>query len=180
MNNEVKTYAVGNGEITLSASDAEELRIMLQTEHVRSVMESVVHDNLGDLNLPGKRCERALVDWLTEAFGDYVTLDPETDIYVIETAEDIMFGRAEDLGWYDQERDEPTEKPAVEDPTEECRVTVGGTTVILQRYGKNDYGACFTDDPGNDTHGSSVRGSFVDIVKEVCDTLLIMRRNNNE
>ena len=96
----IKTYAVGNGEITLSDSDAEELRIILQTEHVRSVMASIVHNNINDLNLPGKRCERSLVDWLTNAFGEYITIDPETDIHVIETAEDMMFGRADNLGWY--------------------------------------------------------------------------------
>lgn len=103
MNSKVKTYAVGSGEITLTASDAEELRIMLQREHVHSVMEAVVHDNIDNLKLPGKRCERALADWLTEAFGEYVTIDPETDIHVIETAEDLMFGRAEDLGWYGED-----------------------------------------------------------------------------
>lgn len=99
----IKTYAVGNGEITLSDTDAEELRIILQTEHVRNVMASIVRNNIGDLNLPGKRCERSLIDWLTDAFGEYITIDPETDIHVVETAEDMMFGRAEELGWYGDE-----------------------------------------------------------------------------
>ena len=171
MKSNVKTFAVGSGEITLTASDAEELRIMLQRDHVHSVMEALVHDNLDDLKLPGKRCERALADWLTEAFGEYITIDPETDIHVIETAEDLMFGRAEDLGWCDQEHDDPAEDtPAEDEPTEECRV-VGcrgdSETIIIQRYGQNDYGAWFTDDPDDESSGSSVRGTLVDIIGEV-------------
>lgn len=97
----IKTYAVGNGEITLSDTDAEELRIILQTEHVRNVMASIVHDNINDLNLPGKRCERSLVDWLTKWFSEYITIDPETHLNVIEAAEDVMFGKVHDLGWCD-------------------------------------------------------------------------------
>lgn len=170
MNSEIRTYEVGSGEITLTASDAEELRIMLQRDHVHSVMEAVVHANIDDLKLPGKRCERALADWLTEAFGEYVTIDPETDIHVIETAEDLMFGRAEDLGWCDQERDDHADEhneSACEDPTEECRVEVNGMTIVLQRYGKNDYGTWMTDDPSDSSSGMSIRGTFADILHEV-------------
>lgn len=166
----IKTYAVGNGEITLSDTDAEELRIILQTEHVRNVMASIVRNNISDLNLPGKRCERSLVDWLTDAFGEYITIDPETDIHVTETAEDMMFGRAEDLGWCDQERDDHADEhneSACEDPTEECRVEVNGMTIVLQRYGKNDYGTWITDDPSDSSSGTSIRGTFANILHEV-------------
>lgn len=165
----IKTYAVGNGEITLSDSDAEELRIILQTEHVRNVMASIVHNNINDLNLPGKRCERSLVDWLTNAFGEYITIDPETDIHVTETAEDMMFGRADELGWYGEKKTGSL-APAEDEPTEECRI-VGcrgdSDTIIIQRYGQNDYGALFTDDPDDESSGSSVRGTLVDIIGEV-------------
>ena len=171
MNSEIRTYAVGSGEITLTASDAEELRLILQREHVHSVMESVVHNNIDDLKLPGKRCERALADWLTESFGEYITLDPETDIHVIETAEDLMFGRAEDLGFINEVKAEKAENlvPADDEPTEECRIVGchGADTIIIQRYGQNDYSAWFTDDPDDESSGSSVRGSLTAIIGEV-------------
>ena len=44
-----------------------------------------------------------------------------------------------------------------------------GSVIVIQRYGTDDYDAWFTDKDhmDDDTFGSSVRGSFVDIVKEI-------------
>ena len=80
-----------------------------------------------------------------------------------------MFGRAEGLGFIKEEKTE-TLVPADDEPTEECRI-VGchgdSDTIIIQRYGQNDYGAWFTDDPDDESSGSSVRGTLVDIIGEV-------------
>lgn len=172
MNSNIKTYAVGNGEITLSASDAEELRIMLQREHVHDFIEKIVENNRQDLNLPGERSKRGLVDWLTDSFDEYVTLN-EDYTHVTETVEDLMFDRAEGLGFINEEKTE-TLVPADDEPTEECRI-VGcrgdSGTIIIQRYGQNDYGAWFTDDPDDESSGSSVRGTLVDIIGEVYECI---------
>lgn len=171
MNSEIRTYAVGSGEITLSASDAEELRIMLQREHVRNFIEGIVEKNRQDLNLPGERSRRGLVDWLTDSFDEYITLN-EDYTHVTETIEDLLFSRAEGLGFIKEEKEEKTETPppAEDEPTEECRI-VGchgdSEAIVIQRYGQNDYGAWFTDDPNDESSGSSVRGTLVDIIGEV-------------
>lgn len=53
----VKTYSVGNGEITLSAQDAEELRRILQTEHLENTIRSVLdeHKELFSFGSPASR-----------------------------------------------------------------------------------------------------------------------------
>ena len=48
-----------------------------------------------------------------------------------------------------------------------------GCCIVIHRYGVDDYSAWFThkDELDNETFGSSVRGSFVDIVHEIADVL---------
>ena len=40
------------------------------------------------------------------------------------------------------------------------------STVIIHRYGQDDYSAWFTDNPNDDTSGCSVRGTLLDILEE--------------
>lgn len=42
-----------------------------------------------------------------------------------------------------------------------------GNYVVIHRYGVDDYSVWFTDDPSNDAHGCSVRGTLVQIIEEM-------------
>lgn len=46
-----------------------------------------------------------------------------------------------------------------------------GITIVIHRYGVNDFSAWFTDDPSDDTSGSSVRGSLDAIIFELSDEM---------
>ena len=46
-----------------------------------------------------------------------------------------------------------------------------GTTIIIHRYGQDDYSVWFTDDPDDDTSGCSVRGTFRQILDELKDEI---------
>ena len=46
-----------------------------------------------------------------------------------------------------------------------------GMHILIDRYGVNDYGVWFTDDPKNDTSGCSTRGSLLDIFDEIKEEL---------
>lgn len=52
--------------------------------------------------------------------------------------------------------------------------------VSIDRYGKNDYGVWFTDDPEDEMSGCSTRGSLKDILEEVRDELPPKRLSNTE
>jgi hypothetical protein len=67
------------------------------------------------------------------------------------------------------------------EPTNEC--TFKGRSckhVIIDRYGQDDYGVWFTDDPTDDTSGCSTRGSLEDIIHEVRDELPPKLMTNSE
>lgn len=55
--------------------------------------------------------------------------------------------------------------------TETTFVGRSGCSVVIHRYGQDDYSAWITDDPNNDTHGCSVRGSLLDIINEIKEEL---------
>ena len=59
--------------------------------------------------------------------------------------------------------------PSTIDPsTFECRfITHTGDIITVDRYGADDYSIWITDDVTKDWHGSSVRGSFLDIINEL-------------
>lgn len=63
--------------------------------------------------------------------------------------------------------------PSTIDPdTFECRfVIASGDVVTIDRYGVDDYSVWFTDDVTKDWHGSSVRGSLLDILNELKEVL---------
>lgn len=46
-----------------------------------------------------------------------------------------------------------------------------GRTVVLQRYGKDDYAVWVTDDPTDELSGCSTRGTFLQILDEIRDEL---------
>lgn len=68
------------------------------------------------------------------------------------------------------------------EPTFEAQFTgKDGIVVIIYRYGINDYSAWFTDEENidNDSYGSSVRGSLLDVFNEVID-VIIEERNDGK
>ena len=54
-----------------------------------------------------------------------------------------------------------------------------GQDIIIHRYGENDYSVWFTDDPGDDTSGCSVRGTMLDILEEVADEVPARKITDN-
>ena len=65
--------------------------------------------------------------------------------------------------------DRNTIDPSTIDPsTFECRfIGRSGAVITIDRYGTDDYSVWFTDDVSKDWHGSSVRGSLLDILDEL-------------
>lgn len=93
----IRTYAVGNGEITLTDQDAEELRIILQTEHLRQVIDEIVGKNLDcfDFRTPSSR--KHFVNDVVRLNDDCINYD---SLYYKETLEENIFLRAEALNIY--------------------------------------------------------------------------------
>lgn len=66
-------------------------------------------------------------------------------------------------------------------PTTECIIKGRScSTIIIQRFGPDDYSAWYTDDPGDETSGCSTRGSLEDILRELSDELRPAPVSNTE
>ena len=91
----IKTYPIGNGEITLTAQDAEELRVMLQTEYLTKVINDIIDEHIDELKFPGPRSRRRFVDELVHYNSDLINYD---SIYYEETMQENMFDTAQDRG----------------------------------------------------------------------------------
>ena len=66
-------------------------------------------------------------------------------------------------------------------PSIECTFTGRSCKhVSIDRYGENDYGVWFTDNPDDDTSGCSTRGSLLDIIEEARDELPPRYMTNTE
>ena len=66
-------------------------------------------------------------------------------------------------------------------PTIEC--TFKGRScksVVIDRYGQDDYGVWFTDDPSDESSGCSTRGPLESILYEVRDEIKPKRLSNSE
>lgn len=73
--NDIKTYAVGNGEITLSAQDAEELRIILQTDYLTKVVSEIIDEHSDCFNFSSSASRRHFIDEIVRMNDDIVNLD---------------------------------------------------------------------------------------------------------
>ena len=89
----IKTYAVGNGEITLTKQDAEELRIILQTEYLRKVIDEIVDENIDCFDFSSRSARNRFVDELVRMNDDCVNYDSS---YYTEMLEENIFERAEE------------------------------------------------------------------------------------
>lgn len=86
-----KTYPVGNGEITLTEQDAEELRILLQTDYLNRIVSELIKDNSSDLYFPSPSTLRHFTDEIVRMNDDLVNYDSS---YVTETLTENIFNRA--------------------------------------------------------------------------------------
>lgn len=87
-NNDTVTYAVGNGEITLTKYDAEELRIILQTEYLRSVVKELIdeHEDCFKFNSPSTK--NRFIDEIVEMNDDCINYDSS---YYAEMLQENIF-----------------------------------------------------------------------------------------
>ena len=92
---DIRTYPIGNGEITLTAQDAEELRVMLQTEYLTKVINGIIDEHIDELKFPGPRSRRRFVDELVHLNSDLINYD---SIYYEENLQENMFDTAQDRG----------------------------------------------------------------------------------
>jgi len=90
----IKTYALGNGEITLTEHDAEELRIILQTEYLEKFIRERIKENAECFRFTPASL-RHFVDDMVRINMDMVDYDSS---YYTETMEENLFLRAEELG----------------------------------------------------------------------------------
>lgn len=91
----IKTYAVGNGEITLTKHEAEELRIILQTEHLRNVIDELIEQRADCFSFPGPRSRRLFVDDMVRLNEDLIGYDSS---YYEEMLIENVFREAENRG----------------------------------------------------------------------------------
>ena len=97
----IKTYAVGNGEITLTAQDAEELRIILQTEYLERFIRELIKENRECFKFTPASL-RHFVDEMVRINSDWVDYDSS---YHTEIMEENIFDRAGELGLIMKEGD---------------------------------------------------------------------------
>ena len=90
----IRTFAVGNGEITLTAQDAEELRIILQTEHLTKVVNELIDEREDQFSFPRRRSRRSFVDDIVRLHNDLINYD---SLYYEETIMENIYNRAAEL-----------------------------------------------------------------------------------
>lgn len=91
--NTIRTYAVGNGEITLTEQDAEELRIILQTDHLAKVISELIQNNKDCFSFRSSASLRHFVDELVRMNDDCINYDSS---YFKEMLEGNIFDRAKE------------------------------------------------------------------------------------
>ena len=68
----IRTYAVGNGEITLSAEDANELRRILQYEYIEGCIENVIENDPDYFHFTSEHSRSKFVSKVVERYDDLV------------------------------------------------------------------------------------------------------------
>ena len=71
----IRTYAVGNGEITLTSADAEELRRILQTEFLRGIITEILNEHKEEFSTLSRPQFRHLLDKMLRINSDYINYD---------------------------------------------------------------------------------------------------------
>lgn len=92
MDTNIKTYPIGSGEITLTAQDAEELRIMLQTEYLERTISELIDENAECFRFDRRSARRHLIDDLVRMNDDLINYDSSC---IEENLEENIFRRAD-------------------------------------------------------------------------------------
>jgi hypothetical protein len=90
----IRTYSVGNGEITLTAQDAEELRILLQSDYMEYVINELIDASPKAYKFYSDKARRAFVNNMVLRRSDMRDIEGCFE----EMLEDSMLEYAEDLG----------------------------------------------------------------------------------
>ena len=90
----IKTYAIGNGEITLSKRDADELRYILQREFLESVVRNTIEDNEEAFHFTSEKNRSRFVYEVVDVFDDLINIFGAFE----ETVYDYIFEHAEETG----------------------------------------------------------------------------------
>lgn len=89
----IKTYPIGNGEITLTKQDAEELRVMLQTEYLERTISELIDERAECFRFDRRSIRRHLIDELVRMNNDLINYDSPC---IEENLEENIFRRAKD------------------------------------------------------------------------------------
>ena len=92
----IRTYAIGNGEITLTDHDAEELRIILQTQHLEKVIRKIITENKSDFYFSSPSKLRHFVEEMIRLNDDLIGYD---SLYFEETLEENIYNKASEYGF---------------------------------------------------------------------------------
>lgn len=72
---DIRTYAVGNGEITLTAQDAEELRRLLQFEYIEHCINELIDTDPTFFHFTSEHNRPAFVRKVAERYEDIVNME---------------------------------------------------------------------------------------------------------
>lgn len=70
----IKTYAVGDRTITLTADEAENLRIILQKDYVESVVNEIISAAPDDFHFTSEMNRARFTHIIADAHDDYINL----------------------------------------------------------------------------------------------------------
>ena len=90
----IKTYAVGNGEITLNNRDADELRYILQHDFVEYVVRNIIDDNEEALRFTSEKNRSRFVNEIVEKYDDLINVFGAFEEMIYDT----IFEHAEETG----------------------------------------------------------------------------------
>lgn len=92
MDTNIKTYPIGSGEITLTAQDAEELRVMLQTEYLERTISELIDENAEHFHFDRRSARRHLTEDLVRMNDDLINYDSSC---IEENLAENLFRRAD-------------------------------------------------------------------------------------
>lgn len=92
MTTDLKYYACGNREIPMYPEDAEQLRIILQTEYLTRIIGEFIDQHIDEFNFPSDKSRDEFINELVRVNDDLISYD---SIYFEETLQENIFDRAE-------------------------------------------------------------------------------------
>lgn len=93
-NEKTITYPVGNGEIMLTESDAEELRILLQADFYRKVINKIIDNNADCFKFNSEFSRQHFVNCFVDMCDDDINLEG----CFAENLEEAVFTYAQNIG----------------------------------------------------------------------------------